>query len=377
MLNFALGVASAIAFADLSKLAQRRARVSWHQLGLLALFPAASIGAAGFAFWLHTQGDAIIPLIDRMSRFVAAPSHILAGPILVSVATALVIAAGRGIRIALIGILLFNIVDQGVYGVSYVWRIWPTEIQAYIDAQPLPPERTPHRIHSKNVALIMKGVRLADGYAGFNPKRMLDDFSAGRLQAAGAEWIQVEEGVSPEFDALVDRGVAWLPARKPVARARMVSQVLQSLDPRTHIDTIQIESTALVDEAIDIEPGPAGMAVIVDERPGMIKMETTASTRQLLVLSESYHRGWRAEVDGEPCPVLRVYGDFMGCVVAAGQHVVTFHFQPLSLRLGGWLSLLGLSLLLVSFFSSRFRRSGDRLPLSVCKRLTSGPLHVT
>jgi uncharacterized membrane protein YfhO len=60
------------------------------------------------------------------------------------------------------------------------------------------------------------------------------------------------------------------------------------------------------------------------------------------VLAESFHPGWRARVDAEPCEVVRVYGDFMGCVVPAGTHRVAFDFEPRSLRVGIALSLLGL-----------------------------------
>ena len=63
---------------------------------------------------------------------------------------------------------------------------------------------------------------------------------------------------------------------------------------------------------------------------------------------------WQAKVNGETRPVLRVYGDFMGCVVDAGRCEVEFNFRPKSLQLGGWLSAVGLGLALLSFSVSRF-----------------------
>ena len=48
-------------------------------------------------------------------------------------------------------------------------------------------------------------------------------------------------------------------------------------------------------------------------------MAVATPTRQLLVVSESYHPGWQAAVDGVPQPVLRVNGDFLGCVVGPGK----------------------------------------------------------
>jgi len=46
--------------------------------------------------------------------------------------------------------------------------------------------------------------------------------------------------------------------------------------------------------------------------------------------------------------VLRVYGDFMGCVVDAGQHEVQFRFLPRSFAIGRWASLAGIGLCCVA-----------------------------
>ena len=77
------------------------------------------------------------------------------------------------------------------------------------------------------------------------------------------------------------------------------------------------------------------------------------------MLSESFHAGWRAELDGAGCEIVRVYGDFMGCRVDAGSHRVRFFFEPQSFRIGLQISLFGLFLSLVWFALStriwRFR----------------------
>ena len=91
-------------------------------------------------------------------------------------------------------------------------------------------------------------------------------------------------------------------------------------------------------------PISPGRARIRNDEPGNISIRTWAPTRQLLVLSESYHEGWQASVDGSPCEIVRVYGDFMGCVVVAGVHEVHFRFDPPSLRRARWAALLALTL---------------------------------
>ena len=70
-----------------------------------------------------------------------------------------------------------------------------------------------------------------------------------------------------------------------------------------------------------------------------IEARVTAPGRQLLVLSESYDEGWMATVGGHPVPVVRVNGDFLGCVVPAGTHQVALVFAPAHLAWGARVSL--------------------------------------
>jgi uncharacterized membrane protein YfhO len=90
------------------------------------------------------------------------------------------------------------------------------------------------------------------------------------------------------------------------------------------------------------------VAIVADE-PGHIRMTTTAPSPQLLVLSESWHRGWEVRVNSETRPVVRVFGDFLGCVVGPGAQEVEFSFRPSSFRVGAWVSLASTALMLVVF----------------------------
>ncbi|MCH8924140.1 MAG: YfhO family protein [Planctomycetes bacterium] len=63
------------------------------------------------------------------------------------------------------------------------------------------------------------------------------------------------------------------------------------------------------------------------------------------MLTERFHKGWQAEIDGQPQPLLRANGDFIGCVVEPGRHDVRLEFRPYSLQLGKSLSAYGLGLL--------------------------------
>lgn len=104
----------------------------------------------------------------------------------------------------------------------------------------------------------------------------------------------------------------------------------------------------------------AGRAIIVKDEPGRITVRTENQGRELLVVSERYHDGWHARVDGRFQPVLAAYGDFLGCVVESGRHEVEFCFNPQSLRLGKRITLCGLGLTLILYLVLRLRQSTPR-----------------
>ena len=86
-----------------------------------------------------------------------------------------------------------------------------------------------------------------------------------------------------------------------------------------------------------------------------MELETSASGRQLLLVTERFHSGWSVKADGARRDIVRVYGDFLGCVVEPGTHRVTFAFAPDSARQGLRLSLAGLSLAVVPDGTDRIR----------------------
>jgi hypothetical protein len=105
-----------------------------------------------------------------------------------------------------------------------------------------------------------------------------------------------------------------------------------------------IATTAFVPFAIDLPGGVPGTATLVGDRPGRIEVATDATSRQFLILAESYHEGWHVRIDGREQPTVRVDGDFLGCVVEPGRHRVTFSFHSWGFQYGTYLSCLGLLL---------------------------------
>jgi hypothetical protein len=201
----------------------------------------------------------------------------------------------------------------------------------------------------------MLGTRYLWGYVAMWPRRVLPilpvdqnlrnlDGEARAAWRAGMRVASVATGETPN----------------PLPRVRMLSRVRFSMQPDVDIGAIDVETTALVNRIAHVDPGKPGVARIASEEPGDFEIETSAAGRQMLVVSESFHEGWRVWIDGEPGSLLRAYGDFIGCVVPAGDHRVRLHFEPDSFRQGARISGLALAAILAWSILAFVRARGVR-----------------
>jgi uncharacterized membrane protein YfhO len=94
-----------------------------------------------------------------------------------------------------------------------------------------------------------------------------------------------------------------------------------------------------------------------------IATQTTAPG--LLVVSEIYESGWRAYVDGEVVEILPTDHALRGIPLPSGEHTVEMQYDPLSLRLGLWISGIATVVMVVIFVitgwswrNGRIRRMG-------------------
>jgi hypothetical protein len=292
-----------------------------------------------------------------LSPYAAGSSiSIVMGPILVALAVVFFVAAARGSRVALAGIIIFAAADLGVYGVSFI-RMKPAHtLESLRDIVRLPRGRIFADPTTDNIPAL-SGHSLVKGYVGLAPTRVLDygRTPALRLASAACLVIKPDEGAGTVGNPLQDMVVAPVP--DPMPRARLVPNAIVTTDPNSLLSSIDIATTALVGEDLELGGGPAGTAVISSDLPGVIRLKVDAPSRQLLVVSESYHPGWRASVDGAAAGVVRAYGDFLGVAVEPGLHSVELAFRPESLRRGIRVSLVGLALTLV-FALFEFYRKG-------------------
>lgn len=311
LFEFGLALSAAVAFHDLLHL---EAPLGWRRRWLL--FAPGLLGVVCLVVAVAREGGSAALLS-------ASPLALAAGPLLLLAAAACVAASGPARGAALAALVALAALDLGGYGLSFV-RAQPREtIAAFLARHPAPPVEAGERVLGGSPALSMR-VPLANGYLALVPARRvpLDSPGALRLASVGFAFGEV------------------LPDALP--RARLLSRVRVSEDPARDLASLDLTAEALVERDPGLEPGEPGRARVVREWPGEIAVATEAPGRRLLVLSESHHPGWRAEVDGGACALLRVNGDYLGCAVPAGTHEVVFRFAPASLRRGAWLSAASL-----------------------------------
>ena len=286
---------------------------------------------------------------------IAAWPLVWAGPLLLVIGATLIALVSQGTTWAFVPLVLLTVLDLGAYGLSYsVFPHHDTFAHFATPTNPPPGEpgdkialdlmtqrETGQRIGNR---ILLAGWKRADGYSGLEPARRLNYRAAAALQAAGVHYVRRTE-TTRSIEGLAAYNDQWYSVIAPLPRAKLLTHATACDNPALALRTADLSTTAIVDSTVDLDNGTPGEANILADRPGKIEIQTRASGSQLLALTESWHAGWRATIDGTPQPVRRVNGDFFGCVVPDGEHDVRFEFDPKSLHVGKLVTLFGLAVL--------------------------------
>lgn len=87
------------------------------------------------------------------------------------------------------------------------------------------------------------------------------------------------------------------------------------------------------DLAAGLDPDPSlGTVTLIERTPDRLRLRVDLARPGGLVVHDLHHPAWRATVDGADVPILRAALLFRGLPLPAGQHEVTFSFEPLAPR---------------------------------------------
>ena len=81
-------------------------------------------------------------------------------------------------------------------------------------------------------------------------------------------------------------------------------------------------------------------AEIIKEDNERILLTTQSPKGGFLVLLDTFYPGWKALIDGKPTKIYRANFAFRAIALPEGEHQIEFVYQPLSLRIGGVISLM-------------------------------------
>lgn len=198
------------------------------------------------------------------------------------------------------------------------------------------------------------------------------------LDLLGVEWVVShgrlpdvpERRRYPELEVAFSGPVAVL-YRNPDAqeRAFVVHDVVavdstaaalqQMRDPRLDLRrTVVLETD---DPPATAPPATAASTRILELSAARLRFEVDTPTPGVLVVSDTYYPGWRAEVDGESAEVVPADVALRGVAVPAGTSTVELVFRPTSVLIGAAVSSLTLlALLVATALRSRRRRTRGR-----------------
>lgn len=103
-----------------------------------------------------------------------------------------------------------------------------------------------------------------------------------------------------------------------------------------------------------------GTAQIVTYENDHVRVDVDAKRSSVLVLTDSYQSHWSAAVDGKPVHLARVDDVMRGVVVPAGRSAVVFTYASPSRRVGGFVSMATIAMVLtgaLALFVIRGRRA--------------------
>jgi hypothetical protein len=132
---------------------------------------------------------------------------------------------------------------------------------------------------------------------------------------------------------------------RPVTRGEVLPLLTSgAIDP---YQTALVEGVPPI-TAVPDEPATETARVTTYE-PDRMTIAARVAAPGLLVVSEVYASGWRAYVDGAEVEILPTHHALRGIPMPSGEHTVEMRYDPLSLRLGLWISGIATAAMLAFF----------------------------
>jgi hypothetical protein len=137
--------------------------------------------------------------------------------------------------------------------------------------------------------------------------------------------------------------------------AALARYLSEDFDPRTHVILEQA-----VPADVEVQADATGVVEWLERTADEFTLRVAPDRPAMLVVLDNYFPAWKAFVDGREVPVHRANHTFRAIAVPAGEHTVTFRYDPGELRTGASISLIVLSLLLAVIMVGAWRERRTR-----------------
>lgn len=150
-------------------------------------------------------------------------------------------------------------------------------------------------------------------------------------------------------------GNAWfVPAVEIVENADEEMSELQKAEPRQlalvdkRFQSLISKRQWNIDSAAEIK--------LVTYKPDRLEYKYRSSEPGVIVFSEVFYpHGWKAAIDGREAPHFRTNWILRGMEVPAGEHTISFRFEPDGYLAGRWVATVCSALLVLALLFSLFR----------------------
>jgi hypothetical protein len=245
-------------------------------------------------------------------------------------------------------------------------RGWQGDLQPYID----------QREFLQPSSNVLYGFSTPDGYANLTPNYLVEVWGDQNRGGVVHQTATVRENTfipSSAFWKLMNMyNVRYILSFWPVAftdEARLLKKVGQvflyenlGAYPRAYlvrnVRTVRTideakrlmlsadfkpEHEALLYEAVSIsnKDSVSGTVTVTDYATNVVEMNVSTSTDAVLVFSDSYYPGWKAEIDGSEVDVFQANITQRAVVVPAGEYSVRFVFRSGPIVQGLWITGIG------------------------------------
>jgi hypothetical protein len=159
-------------------------------------------------------------------------------------------------------------------------------------------------------------------------------------------------------------------ANGPVWFVKAIRYVNNADEEMLSLDSLHSKDTVVIDKReqskVTVTPTYDSSAGIhlVKNLNDHITYQSNAANGQFAVFSEVYYpNGWKAFIDGKETPIVKVDYALRGLNIPAGDHTITFDFEPASYKLGNILNLTAgiislIALVICAFiFFRRYRQT--------------------